>query len=469
MKLKIFTLLLSLLICSQLSATTLANAKELYLSGNYDKALPLFEEQYKASPKNASLNQWIGVCLYNMEKYEDSQKYFLFAHSKGILEAPYYLAMIEFYQYNFDKSMDYVEKYKKSLLKEKKEIPTQFNKTIQAIVDAKMMLDHVEKIVVIDSIIVNKKDFFKYYKLAPEIGKLKDTTVLKSNEYESKNPVFVTESNERMIWSANVNGAYSLMESTKLIGDTWDTPRMLSDNLNLNNDACYPYMMPDGITLYYASNGEGSIGGYDIFFTRKNSEDGSFFQPQNVGMPYNSPYDDYLLVIDEFTKAGWWATDRNKIKDKLTIYIFIPNEVRANYNYDDPNIKSLALIKDIKRTWADGENYSDILNKIRNITTNTKQKDKQFDFIVCNGVHYTNIQDFKALEAKNLMVKWISQDKEYSSKKILLDKLRKDYINKKLSELSSKILNIEKDIELLRIEIESTANAVRRAEINNKK
>ncbi len=60
-----------------------------------------------------------------------------------------------------------------------------------------------------------------------------------------------------------------------------------------------PFFMSDGVTLYYANDGDESIGGYDIFISRK-GEDG-FLQPQNIGMPYNSPYDDYMLAIDEVT------------------------------------------------------------------------------------------------------------------------------------------------------------------------
>ena len=42
---------------------TLSEAKELYLQGEYAKALPILEEEYKAKPEDANLNQWYGVCL----------------------------------------------------------------------------------------------------------------------------------------------------------------------------------------------------------------------------------------------------------------------------------------------------------------------------------------------------------------------------------------------------------------------
>ena len=49
--------------------------------------------------------------------------------------------------------------------------------------------------------------------------------------------------------------------------------------------------MADGVTIYYASDGEG-LGGYDIFVTRYNTNTDTYLVPENVGMPFNSPYND---------------------------------------------------------------------------------------------------------------------------------------------------------------------------------
>ena len=46
--------------------------------------------------------------------------------------------------------------------------------------------------------------------------------------------------------------------------DGWSEPEPLM-SLNEQGNVNYPFLMSDGITLYYASDGEGSLGGYDIF------------------------------------------------------------------------------------------------------------------------------------------------------------------------------------------------------------
>lgn len=60
--------------------------------------------------------------------------------------------------------------------------------------------------------------------------------------------------------------------------DGWSEPEPLM-SLNEQGNVNYPFLMSDGITLYYASDGEGSLGGYDIFVTRYDSEMAIIFVP----------------------------------------------------------------------------------------------------------------------------------------------------------------------------------------------
>ena len=60
--------------------------------------------------------------------------------------------------------------------------------------------------------------------------------------------------------------------------DGWSEPESLT-SLNEQGNVNYPFLMSDGITLYYASDGEGSLGGYDIFVTRYDSENSNYLRP----------------------------------------------------------------------------------------------------------------------------------------------------------------------------------------------
>ena len=77
--------------------------------------------------------------------------------------------------------------------------------------------------------------------------------------------------------------------------DVWSLGKPLPGCINASGNANYPYVLSDGVTIYYASDGDGSMGGYDIFVTRYNTNTDTYLVPENVGMPFNSPYNDYRI------------------------------------------------------------------------------------------------------------------------------------------------------------------------------
>ena len=133
------------------------------------------------------------------------------------------------------------------------------------------MLDRVEKIVVIDSIVVDKNDFFEVYRLSPESGSLYPPSTLPEGFTSDKRTVVYTpQSHSSMMWGMpDGKGHTVLVESSELGDDTWETPRKVGSALNDGGNADFPFVMSDGITLYYASDGDGSLGGYDIFISRR--------------------------------------------------------------------------------------------------------------------------------------------------------------------------------------------------------
>lgn len=458
---KIFLMILAMSAMLNAEALTLKDAKDLYLKGEYSKALPEFEKEYKKSPRNASVNHWLGVCYFYEGNYKKAEKYLIFADKKGVQESSFYLAKIYNLQYDSEDAIEYADRYESLLAKAKKTVSPERQKELDVIRRAASMLDHVENIEVIDSITVDKDTFFSYYKISPESGYLESAEVLPQGSEHNTDVVFMPETRQRMMWTqTDSTGMSHLVESTKLIDGSWDKPRNVGDDLGEGGNVLYPFMMPDGATLYYSSNGEGSIGGYDIFMTRRDAETMEYYKPQNVGFPYNSPYDDYLLAIDEFTGAGWWATDRNQIEGKLTIYIFKPQAVRENYNAENPNLASLAAMHSIKDTWRDGADYSSLLSAIASITTGTKEQKKEFEFEFADGRVYYAMSDFHNAEARKQMSALLQQQKTFASKCLKLEELRGQYAKRSSASLGNTILQLEREVEALRTQMQTTTNAI---------
>src|SRR5690554_7547283 len=74
-----------------LQAQTLDDAKSWYLEGRYAEALPVFQTEYLNNPNNASINQWLGVSLYETGRILEAQKYLEFASGRKITDAYIYL------------------------------------------------------------------------------------------------------------------------------------------------------------------------------------------------------------------------------------------------------------------------------------------------------------------------------------------------------------------------------------------
>lgn len=443
------------------SAQTLDEARRMYLDGDYASALPVFEKAIAAKPKDPALNQWVGVCLLRTGHPDKADKYLRFAEEKKVAEAPLYLAEAAFDRYDYAEADDMLNRYYDIMTKGKKTPSHEADDLRRRILLGQSMLDRIEKIVIIDSINVDRDEFFKAYRLSPESGTLNSTDIL-PDDMETADPseVYIPQSGEFRIWSAPDSAEnYVLMSATRLIDGTWDAPRLLGKALSTGGgDSNYPFMMPDGVTLYYANNGPESLGGYDIFISRK--DDSGFLQPQNVGMPYNSPYDDYLLAIDEVNGVGWWATDRNRLDDKITIYRFIPSELRVNYSVDTPNLPAMARIDSYRATWPKGADYTELLRRLDSVSTRpVKPTGPDFYFALPGNRIVTSWDELPDSRTREAMEAYLAAVADLDAKLADLADMRRAYAAGDRAD-SSRILSLEQEVERLRADLKRLSNSV---------
>jgi outer membrane protein OmpA-like peptidoglycan-associated protein/tetratricopeptide (TPR) repeat protein len=79
------------------------------------------------------------------------------------------------------------------------------------------------------------------------------------------------------------------------------------------------YLHPDGKTMYFASEGHNSMGGYDIFMAKK-EKSGYWGKPVNLGYPINTPYDDFFFAATANGKYAYIASNREGGKGGYDIY-----------------------------------------------------------------------------------------------------------------------------------------------------
>ncbi len=106
-------------------------------------------------------------------------------------------------------------------------------------------------------------------------------------------------------------GGYDLYISW-LKNGTWTQPSNLGPAINSFYDERFPFLTRDGLTLFYSSNGLGSMGGYDIFTTSFDPVTYSWSQATNPGFPINSPLDDTYMVLAPDGMTAYLSSNRKE-------------------------------------------------------------------------------------------------------------------------------------------------------------
>jgi outer membrane protein OmpA-like peptidoglycan-associated protein/tetratricopeptide (TPR) repeat protein len=105
----------------------------------------------------------------------------------------------------------------------------------------------------------------------------------------------------------------------------WGTPQNLGDKINTVANEDSPYVTADGSRMYFASQGLPGFGGYDIYYSNRES-DGSWSKPVNVGEPFNSPADDIYFRINEKDNGRiFFSSSRVGGFGNMDIYTFEEN------------------------------------------------------------------------------------------------------------------------------------------------
>ncbi len=108
---------------------------------------------------------------------------------------------------------------------------------------------------------------------------------------------------------------YSSMQS-KLQKDYMAATMVSAVNSRFNDGPIYLHI--DGETMYIASEGHESLGGYDIFVSKK--VQGQWTKPVNLGYPINTPYDDFFFASTANGKFAYIASNRAGGKGGFDIY-----------------------------------------------------------------------------------------------------------------------------------------------------
>jgi peptidoglycan-associated lipoprotein len=89
----------------------------------------------------------------------------------------------------------------------------------------------------------------------------------------------------------------------------WNSPVNLGSTINTTDSEISPSIHVDSITLYFSSNRPGGVGSYDIYVTQKLNA-GTWKNPGNLGIPYNSKQDDEYPTVTRSGESMYFASNR---------------------------------------------------------------------------------------------------------------------------------------------------------------
>lgn len=467
----ILSLLIGFFLASGIAAQTLEQAQKWYKSGDYQKAKPVFYKQVQSQPSNGNYNLWYGVCCLKTGEATKAVKYLETAVKKRVPSGQLFLAQAYNDVYRFEDAIHCNEEYIAALTK-KKQSTEEAEKLLEKSKTNLRMLKGVEEVCVIDSIVVAKADFLNAYKISEESGKLYTFNDYFKTQGDHPGTVYETELGNKLYYGESTDNQRIDIYSRNKLMDEWSKGATLPGIINESGNTNYPYVLSDGVTIYYASDGEGSIGGYDIFVTRYNTNTDTYLTPENAGMPFNSLYNDYMYVIDDFNGLGWFASDRYQPEGKVCIYVFVPNNSKQIYNYESMPPKqmiTLAQLHSLRDTWKDQQVVADARQRLKAAVNHKPQERKvsDFDFVIDDQRTYHLLGDFRSPQAKELFQKHKQLESACNQQETKLEALRQAYAKAGKDEkakMAPSMLDLEKRIQQMWSELDAQAIQVRNTE-----
>lgn len=457
-------------------ADVVEDAKAAIEKGDYSSALSLLRSSLETAPggKDAPQRQYLaGLSAKKQNLKGEALTFWENAATKGVPEAYLGLAEIAFEDYDADKAESFLDRYAAQIKRSKGKVSAEAEVLRSRLERMKNYMERVEKVAVIDRLTATRDDFLPLYNMALSAGHFTDTSDLSDIPEILKpyDPVYVSESGDRVLFAARCDtdetGLSRIYERTALSDGRFSDPVAL--DIEIDGNAVCPFLMPDGTTLYFASDGAESLGGYDIFISTRDSQTGEFMQPSNLGLPYNSPADDFLIAFDEENSAGRWASTRFSTGNDVDVFVFIPSELRSNYDGTEENIVEMARLDNIRDTWGDVD-YTALATQLREADYTPGDIVPDFIFPVDSSTVYTSLKDFKNEDARQAMEEYLEASAAYDKASEALKALRRQYAGARSraqrDELTDRILRDEKELEEKRSDLNLLRNNIYELEIS---
>lgn len=323
------------------------------------------------------------------------------------------------------------------------------------------MLTGTRSITVIDSLVTDKDAFLSAMRLTRDAGSFSEPRKL-FNADAALPPMgkaaFVNALSSAVYYTqADTAGAYRLWAAF-LNGPVWSSPSPL-EGLGTYAYADFPFVQADGVTLYFAAESDDGLGGLDLYVTRFNQETGKYVRPENLGLPYNSPANDYLFATDETAGVALLVTDRRQPADKVCLYWLSIDSVfegtpyhpdssassdAAELEADTVQLRAYAALSSIAATQSDAKTVERLRRQWQDALAEDIQAPGQgVRFVINDRTIYHSLSQFKNADARRTAEEWQEALMQKRAVESELSMLRKSYANLQSEKTRRRIHSLE--------------------------
>jgi hypothetical protein len=304
-------------------------ADSLLQAGDFKQAIAHYKNLLSTYPGDAMLHYSIGVAyLKGTRDYTTALSYLKAASAKEVPNLVYfYLAEAYYCSYSFDEAIANYRRF--SINGGSPQISNQMiEQRLIWCENGNFMLKYLYQPIVLDKIPIASNDYHKFVsQVKPEwvfvsIPNDLKTSVDKKLLHESvifypKNP----KVGDRVYFSSygsTTSQGKDIFMIERLPDGFWSKPKNLGDPINTPLDEDFPFMDQDG-SLYFASKGHYSMGGFDVYRSVYNYSTNQWTTPENMGFPFSSPFDDFLYTPSLDKKSATFFTNRHFMSDSLEV------------------------------------------------------------------------------------------------------------------------------------------------------
>ncbi|MEO8773860.1 MAG: OmpA family protein [Gelidibacter sp.] len=189
----------------------------------------------------------------------------------------------------------------------------------------------------------------KLYKATFENDKWTNVVELPFNDaYFSNGHPALSSDNKKLYFVSDRPGGFGqtdIYEVDILENGKYSAPTNLGPKVNTEGREMFPFVAKDN-TFYFSSDGYLNLGLLDIY--RSNILKDENAEPENLGAPYNSGYDDFAFFMNDGSNSGYFSSNRPGGKGSDDIYAFNVEPCKQKVEGVARNIKTNDLLVNVE-------------------------------------------------------------------------------------------------------------------------